>query len=76
MPSKLLFYSIRPPPGLLSVLGTLEWYMTPTLDAVLLCSSRAGSDLGRMLDWLRSFVNSDTHFGRVISQSMDKQWVR
>ena len=31
--------------------------MTPTLDTALLCSSRAGSDLGRKSDWLRSFVN-------------------
>ena len=37
------------------MLGPLERYMTPTLDAALLCSSRAGSDLGSRLDWLRSF---------------------
>ena len=41
-----IFLSIRPPPGLLPVLGLLERYMTPTLDAAMLCSSRAGSDLG------------------------------
>ena len=41
------FFSIRPSPELLPVLGLLEQYMTPTLDAALLCSSRAGSDLGR-----------------------------
>ena len=51
------FLSIPPPPGLLPVLGPLERYMTPTLDTALLCSSRAGSDLGRTSDWLRSFVN-------------------
>ena len=28
------------------MLGPLELYMTPTLDVALLCSSRAGSDLG------------------------------
>ena len=28
--------------------------MTPTLDAAQLYSSRAGSDLGRTLDWLRT----------------------
>ena len=30
-------FSIHPPPGLLPVLGPLKWYMTPTLDAALLC---------------------------------------
>ena len=35
---------------LLPVLGLLEQYMTPTLDAALLCSSRAGADLGRKSD--------------------------
>ena len=44
------FFSIRPPPELLPVLGPQEQYMTPTLDAALLYSSRAGSDLGRLLD--------------------------
>ena len=44
----IIFYlfSIHPPPGLLPVLGPLERYMIPTLDAALLCSSRAGADLG------------------------------
>ena len=51
------FFSIRPPPELLPVLGPLERYMTPALYAALLCSSRAGSDLGRKSDGLRSFVN-------------------
>ena len=36
------FFCIRPPPELLPVLGMLEWYMTLTLEAALLCSSRAG----------------------------------
>ena len=36
-----LFFSIRPFPGLLPVLGPLERYMTPTLDMDLLSSSRA-----------------------------------
>ena len=49
--------SICPPLGLLLVLGPLERYMTPTLDAALLCRSRAGSDLGRTSDWLRSFIH-------------------
>ena len=44
----IIFYSIRPPPGLLPLLGPLERYMMPTLDAYLLVSSRAGADLGRM----------------------------
>ena len=44
------FLSICPPPELLPVLGLLEQYMTPTLDAAVQCSSRAGSDLGRKLD--------------------------
>ena len=43
-------FSIRPPPGFLPVLGPLERYMTPTLDAALLSSSRAGADLGRTSD--------------------------
>ena len=42
----ILFYSIRSPLELLPVLGPLERYMTPTLEAALLCSSMAGSDLG------------------------------
>ena len=32
------------------MLGLLEQYMTPTLDAAQLCSARAGSDLGRESD--------------------------
>ena len=36
------------------MLGPLERYMTPTLDAALLISSRAGTDLG-----LTSDVESD-----------------
>ena len=44
-------FCIRPPPGLLPVLGPLEQYMMPTLDAALLCSSRAGSHLDCTLDW-------------------------
>ena len=40
------FFCIRLP-----LLGPLEWYVTPALDASLLCSSRAGSDLGHMSDW-------------------------
>ena len=40
----LLFFSIRPTPGLLPVLGLLEWYMMPTLDWALLISSKAGAD--------------------------------
>ena len=35
------FFCIRPSPGLLPVLGPLEWYMTPTLDTTLLISSKA-----------------------------------
>ena len=53
----VIFFCIPPPPGLLPVLGLLEWYMTPTLDSALLISSRAGADLGRTSDRLRSFVN-------------------
>ena len=34
------FFSIRPLPELLPVLGPLERHMTPTLDAALVCSSR------------------------------------
>ena len=46
----LSIFFIRPPPGLLPVLGPLERYMTPRLDAALLSSSRAGADLGRKSD--------------------------
>ena len=42
------FFPIRPPLGLLPVLGPLERYCEPTLDAALLSSSRVGADLGRM----------------------------
>ena len=52
----IIFFCIRPPPELLPVLGPLERYMTPTLDAALLYSSRAGSDLGRTSVRLRSFL--------------------
>ena len=38
------FY-VHPPQELIPVLGPLERCVTPTLDAALLCSSRAGSDL-------------------------------
>ena len=46
-----MFLIIRPTLELLPVLGPLERYMTPTFDAALLYSSRAGSDLGRTSDW-------------------------
>ena len=45
-----IFFCIRPPLGLLPVLGPLERYMIPTLDTALLSSSRAGTDLGRTSD--------------------------
>ena len=51
---KTNFLIIRPPPGLLPVLGPLERYITPTLDSALLISSRAGADLGRASDRLES----------------------
>ena len=44
----LSFFSIRPPPGLLPLLGPLERYVMPTIDAALLISSRAGADLGQI----------------------------
>ena len=46
----MVFFSIGLPLGLLSVLGPLERYMTPTLETALLSSSRVGTDLGQMLD--------------------------
>ena len=55
--TKWIFFSIPLPLELLPVLGPLERYMTPTLDVALICSSRAGSYLGRKSDGLRSFVN-------------------
>ena len=41
----IIFFCVRPPPELLPVMGPLERCVTPTLDAALLCSSSAGSDL-------------------------------
>ena len=38
------------------MLGPLEQYMTPTLDAALLISSWAGADLGRTSDRLNDGV--------------------
>ena len=55
------FFCTCPPPELLPMLGPLEWYMMPTLDVALLCSSRVASDLGHTLDRLRSFVDSSLH---------------
>ena len=37
------------------MLGPLERYMTPTLDAALLISSMAGADLGRLFQCLMNF---------------------
>ena len=62
------FFSYLPPPGLLPVLGLLEWYMTPTLDAALLCSSWFSFDLGCTSDWLRSFVNWVSSFPSILSR--------
>ena len=39
----IVVFGIRPAPGLLPVLGQCERYMTPTLDAALLISSRGGT---------------------------------
>ena len=55
----IFFFSIHPPPELLPVLGPLERYMTPTLDAALLYSSRAGSDLGQTLDKFEELCQLD-----------------
>ena len=54
-----IFFSIWPPPELLPVLGLLERYMTPTLDVALLCSSRAGSDLGQTSDRFEELSHHD-----------------
>ena len=62
------FFCIRPPPELLPVLGLLDRYMTPTLDAALLCSSRASSDLGRKSDCLRSYISDN--LGNIKSNSI------
>ena len=52
----LFIIIIRPHPELLPVLGPMERWRD-ALDAALLCSSRAGSDLGRVSGLvLRSFV--------------------
>ena len=44
------FFGICPSPVLLPVSGPCERYMTPTLDAALLISSRAGADPGLLSD--------------------------
>ena len=56
------FYSIRPTLEFLPVLGPLERYMKPKLDAALLCSSRqvliwviSQIGLSRFVDWVSSF---------------------
>ena len=51
------FFKYPPCSGIASCVGTAGTYMTPTLEAALLCNSRAGPDLGWTSDWLRSFVN-------------------
>ena len=43
------FFGICPPPGLIPVLGPCEQYMTPTLDAAQIISSRAGTDVCRQI---------------------------
>ena len=56
-----LFFSIHPPPGLLPVLGPLERYMTPTLDAALPPCYVA---LGWVLIWVMSqigYMHTHTH---------------
>ena len=61
---------MRPPPGLLPVLGPLEWYMTPTLDAALLISSRMGADLGRTSNRLEyDAINGETFAIAIIVNS-------
>ena len=66
------FFSIRPPPGLLPVLGPLERYMTPTLDTAMLYSSRAGPDLGPASDcfeelcWLYSVAEDHSYDGKYL----------
>ena len=50
-----------PSPGLLPVLEPCEQYMTPTLDAALLISSRVGTDpgllSGSIINQLRTTAN-------------------
>ena len=59
------FFCIRPPLGLLPVLGPLEWYVTPTLEAALLISSRAGADLGqKSVYWMKNGrLSKPSHHG-------------
>ena len=64
----MFFFSICPPRELLPVLGPLEWYLTPTLDAALLCSSRAGSDLGQTSDRFEELCQLYISMERVVSQ--------
>ena len=73
-PSKLVkyikfpaFLSICLPPGFLPVLGPLERYMIPTLDAALLCSCRAGADLGRMSDAFEELLNEAFAIAFIVS---------
>ena len=62
MKQPLFFFSIRPPPGMLSLLGLLEQYMTPTLDSALLISSRAGAYLGRYIQGIFHSVMFSLYF--------------
>ena len=57
-----IFFIIRPPLKLLPVLGPLERYVTSTLEAALLCSSMAGSDLGHMSDWFEELYSGSRRY--------------
>ena len=53
-----VFFCIHPPPGLLPVLGQLERYMTPTLNAALLISSRVAKLPGILQFELRQSLSA------------------
>ena len=52
-----LFFIICLSPEFLPVLGPLTRWCASTLGAALLCSSRAGSDLGLVSRWVEGFAN-------------------
>ena len=63
----LILFIIRPPPELLPVLGRWNGDVMPTLDAALLCSSRAGSNLGRVSGFI-------THIQSIFVTERSRRW--
>ena len=54
---QLTIFLICLPPEFLPVSGPLTWWCASTLGAALLCSSRAGIDLGLIYPWNQGFID-------------------